>query len=61
MRAKKQARKMIGLPEITGVALDVQMARINKERKKLNKEPLTRVDIVCDAILNYSVEMGVSK
>lgn len=61
MREKKEPRKMIGLPSITGAALDMQMARINRERKKLNKEPLTRVDIVCDAILNYSVEMGVSK
>jgi hypothetical protein len=61
MHTKKEGRKMIGLPNITGAALDMQMARINRERKKLNKEPLTRVDIVCDAILNYTVQMGVDK
>jgi len=61
MREKKEARKMIGLPAVTGNAMELQLAKINKARLKLNKEPLTRVDLICDAILNYTVEMGVNK
>jgi hypothetical protein len=37
------------------------LPRINKQRKKLNKAPLSQSQLIADAILHYSVEMGVEK
>lgn len=37
------------------------LPRINKQRKKLNKAPLSQSQLIADAILHYSVEMGIAK
>lgn len=36
-------------------------ARINKERKKLKKEPLSQSQVIALAIENLTVEMGIAK
>lgn len=36
-------------------------ARINKERKKLKKEPLSQSQVIALAIENLTVEMGARK
>lgn len=37
------------------------LARINKERKKAKKEPLSQSQVIALAIENLTVEMGVAK
>lgn len=39
----------------------VLTARINKERKKAKKEPLSQSQVIALAIENLTVEMGVNK
>jgi len=34
---------------------------INKQRKKINKAPLSQSQLIADAILNYTIQMGVEK
>lgn len=37
------------------------LSRINKERKKAKKEPLSQSQVIALAIENLTVEMGVAK
>jgi len=37
------------------------LARINKERKKAKKEPLSQSQVIALAIENLTVEIGVNK
>lgn len=37
------------------------LSRINKERKKAKKEPLSQSQVIALAIENLTVEMGVNK
>lgn len=37
------------------------LARINKERKKLKKEPLSQSQVIAIAIENLTVDQGVAK
>jgi uncharacterized protein YkwD len=37
------------------------LARINKERKKAKKEPLSQSQVIALAIENLTVQMGVEK
>lgn len=37
------------------------LSRINKERKKAKKEPLSQSQVIALAIENLTVEMGVEK
>lgn len=39
----------------------VLTARINKERKKAKKEPLSQSQLIALAIENLTIEMGISK
>lgn len=34
---------------------------INKQRKKIHKAPLSQSQLIADAVLNYTVDMGVKK
>ena len=61
MKLKKEGRLMMGIPALTANMLEIQRIKINKERAKLNKEPLTKVAIIALAIENLTIEMGVSK
>jgi len=37
------------------------LPRINKQRQKIHKAPLSQSQLIADAVLNYTVEMGVKK
>ena len=37
------------------------LARINKERKKAKKEPLSQSQVIALAIENLTIEMGIAK
>ena len=46
---------------ITKSSLDLIEARINKERKKRGKAPITKAQVIALAIENLTVEQGVLK
>lgn len=41
--------------------LKVQMAKINKERKKIKKEPLSLSQVTAVAAENLTIQMGIDK
>lgn len=51
----------VRMHEVTKAALDLMEARINKERKKAQKAPLTKAQVIAIAIENLTVTMGVER
>lgn len=51
----------VRMHEVTKKYLDLMELRINKERKKAGKAPITKAQIIGLAIENLTIEMGVSK
>ncbi len=51
----------VRMHQVTKNSLDLMEARINKERKKNGKAPITKAQVIALAIENLTVEMGVAK